>query len=267
MSVITLRFIGICCVVEGREKDQFVKRAILPADRHGAHRNDGPHIPYVEIEASDLPKDEAVNASKTFTRGAHPLTRTYHRFDLAGERVSIRNAGQGNGRLIEIPTFGERVPRMTLVCPDCPPNPRAECFDPAPPRDLVAAYFDMRSGYLSAGPVENDVTTFEEGSKWPPRRLAQWAQLDVTFQGDHAEVLIEKFDGSSSRTIPLARDAAVVTFGNQLEVDIEETSAKSTDRSAHFDMYYDIGQDLPAIRPKPSKSKGGLRACAPITWP
>src|SRR5215212_7323083 len=129
MPMISMRFIGIICFADGREKDSFVKRVILPTDMHAEHRGDGPHIPYVEVEMDDLASETALTPSKTFIRGG----RTYHRFDLHGERVAIRNAGQGNGRLMVIPTFDERVPSMTLVCPDCPPNPKPECFEASPP--------------------------------------------------------------------------------------------------------------------------------------
>ena len=266
MTMITLRFVGTCCFVDGREMDPFVKRAILPTDLRGADHKDGPHIPYVEIEADDLGKGSTVKASKTFTRGERSAARSFLRFHLDGEQISIRNAGQGNGRLVVIPTFDERVPRMTLVCPECPPNPRPECFVAAPPRDLVAAYFDIRSGYLSAGPIEEEETRFEQGSNWPARRLARWAELDVAFQGDHAEILIEKFDRSGSRTIPLKRGASVVTVGNQMEIDIEENGS-SYDRSGHFDMYYDLGVGLPDKRPRPAVAKTAIRNCAPANWP
>ncbi len=207
-----------------------------------------------------------VTPSATFTRG----TRTFHRFDLDGERISIRNASQGNGRLVVIPTFAERVPSMTLVCPDCPPFPRKECFAAAPPRDLVAAYFDIRSGFLNSGPVEEEATRFEEGSNWPPRRLARWAQLDLEYHGTEAEILIEAFDGSGSRVIPLKRETSSITIGNQREVDIEERPlASDAEGVGHFEMYYDLGdsRQLPKLRPRPTTDKGALRGCAPSNWP
>jgi hypothetical protein len=272
MGVITVRFMGICCFVAGREGDRFAKRAVLPADQHAAHHDSPPHIAYVEIEADDLADDSETAGGIPFTRSEGSEVRSYRRFDLNGERVSVRNVtasrnGNGEAALVVVPTFDERVPAMTRVCPECPPQPRAECFDDAPPRQLIASYFDIGSAYLSAGPVEEEVTAFDEGSQWPARRLARWAQVDATFEGDRAELVIEKFDGSSTRTIPLSSDASVVTVGNQLETDILGTSPRGTDRRAHFAMYYDLGENLPEKRPRPTRSMGGVRGCAPTTWP
>jgi len=262
-----VRFIGICCFIDGREKDSFVKRAILPIDRHAGHHHHEPHVPYVEIETRDLSRGAKVVPSKEFLRGEREYARSYYRFDLDGERVSLRNAGQGNGRLVVIPTFAERVPSMTLVCPGCPPNPREECFTDAPPSDLVAAYFDLRTGFLNAGPLDPEETRFDHGSNWPTRKLARSVQLDLEYHGDHAEILIEKFDGSSSRTIPLASDAGTITIGNQVEADIEETSIQGTDRRRHFEMYYELGAQLPSTRPCPCNPAGILHGCAPLNWP
>jgi hypothetical protein len=266
MPMLSVRFIGISCFVDGRESDTFVKRLILPTDTHGMHRGDGPHIPYVEVDIEDLAPGAEIKQSKTYTRGS----RTYNRYHLDAERVSIRNASQGNGRLVVIPTFEERVPSMTLVCPDCPPTPRPECFEKAPPSDVVTAYFDVRSGYLSSGPVEEEETRFEQGSNWPVRRLAQWAQLDLAYHGGRAEILLERFDGSGTRVIPLKRDASLITVGNQREEDIEQTALKATEaRVGHFSMYYDLGDALllPKKRPQPTLGMGGVRGCAPSAWP
>jgi hypothetical protein len=265
MAMITVMFKGMCCFADGRATDVFAKRVILPRDREFDLHGDEPHVPYVEIEADDLLSADVVEPSKSYKRGDGVLERTYYRFDLDGERVSIRNAAQGTG-LVVVPTFDERVPKMTMVCPDCPPNPRPECFLPAPPPELVAAYFDIRSGFLNAGPVEAAETVFDEGTQWAPRRLAQWAQLDLSVHGERAEILIEKFDGSGSRTIPLKPFAAAITIGNGREEDIEER-ATSTNRREHFDMYYDLAAELPTKRPRPMVPKSALRACAPTQWP
>lgn len=267
MPMFTVRFAGICCFIDGRERDTFVKRAILPADRHPSHHHHEPHIPYVEIETRDLMRGAKIAPSKEFVRGERDLARSFYRFDLVGERVSVHNAGQGNGRLVVVPTFSERVPSMTLVCPGCPPNPSEDCFSATPPPDLVAAYFDLRTGFLNAGPLDPEETRFDTGSNWPTRKLTRWAQLDLEYHGDHAEILLEKFDGSSSRTIPLNSEAGTITIGNQVETDIEETSMRGTDRRAHFEMYYGLASELPTSRPAPCNPAGILHGCAPLNWP
>lgn len=266
MSTLAIRFIGIICFVDGREGDSFVKRVLLPNDQHAEHRGGPAHIPYIEVDLEDLGRDSKIEPSKVYTRGG----RTFHRYDVDGERISIKNAGQGNGRLVVLPPFSERIPSMTLVCPDCPPNPKSECFAPAPPRDLAVAYFDIRTGFLTSGPVEEEETRFEEGSNWPTRRLARWAQLDMSFQGESAEILLEQFDGSGRRTIPLKRSAYMVTIGNQMEDDIEERTLKTNnEQEGHFSMYYDLGDAklLPKKRPRPTVAKTALRGCAPMNWP
>lgn len=265
MAMLTLHFSGMCCFVDGRETDPFAKRVILPRDLHFAKYKDAPHVPYLEIDADDLPRGANVRPTKTYARSDGPSTRSFHRFNLDGERVWIRNAAQGNG-LVVVPTFEERVPRMTLVCPDCPPNPRADCFSATPPAGLIAAYFDIRSGYLNAGQLEPGETTFDEGSQWPPRRLARWGRLDLPIHGNRAEIVIEKIDGSATRLISLKQHASVVTIGNGREQDIDETSSGSN-RREHFDMYYDLGDGLPQRRPRPTTPKSAIRGCAPAQWP
>jgi hypothetical protein len=266
MSMLTIHFNGMCCFLDGREADSFTKRVVLPRDMHFAEYKDDPHVPYLEIDADDLQRGATVRPSKTYARGDGATARSFHRFTLDGERVWIRNVAHGNGHLVVVPTFDERIPQMTLVCPDCPPNPRTECFLPNPPDDLIAAYFDIRSGYLNAGLLELGETAFDEGSQWPTRRLAKWACLDLAVHGDRAEIVIEKFDGTGARVIPLRRGAGVVTIGNGREQDIEETSTGSN-RREHFEMYYDLGAELPAKRPRPTTPKSAIRGCAPAQWP
>jgi len=267
VATLSLRFIGISCFVDGRETDPFVKRAVLLNDAHAQHRGDSPHIPYIEVEQQDLADDLEIRPSADpYVRG----TRTYVRFNLDGERISLLNATQGDGRLTIIPTYFERIPAMTVVCPDCPPTPRSDIFDEKPPRDLVAGYFDIRSGFLSSGPVEDEATRFEDGTNWPPRRLARWAQLDLTYAGNRAEILLESFDGRRSRIIPVKRDTALVTIGNLKEEDILETTLKTDpDQLGHFSMYYDLGETsaLPKTRPIPTLTKSALRGCSPSNWP
>jgi len=262
MSVISIRFLGICCFIDGREKDPFTKRVILPRDRNCKSRCDDPHVPHLQVDASEVAQRTRVTPAATFKNGS----RDWQRIDLDGERISIRNAVRGDGRLVEVPTFGERIPHMTLVCPDCPPYPRDECFADTPPSDLVAACFDLHGGYLSAGAIEDEETRFDQGSNWPTRRLAHWAQVDLSFHGEQAEVLIEKFDGSGSRSILLKKDTPFVTIANQPESDIVPREATSN-RRAHFDMYYDLGSGLPEKRPRPANTMGVVLGCAPTNWP
>jgi len=262
MSVITIRFLGICCFIDGRERDPFVKRVILPRDSHCKSRGDEPHIPHLQIDAADVQQRNGIAVKDTFKSGS----RDCQRIDVCGERISIRNAAQGDGRLVVLPTFRERIPHMTLVCPDCPPYPRPECFVDVPPSDLVAAYFDLHSGFLSAGAIEEEETRFDHGSNWPTRRLAHWAEVDLMYHGNHAELVLDKFDGSGSRSILLKRDTPFITIANQPESDIVARDA-TADRRMHFDMYYELGAGLPDKRPRPANAKGVVLGCAPTNWP
>jgi hypothetical protein len=264
MFMLTLHFKGTCCIVDGRESDPFVKRVVMPRDTQYAALGEEPHVPYVEIEAGDL-GDATIVPAKSYTRGEGALAVAYHRFELDAERVSIANVVPGNS-LIVVPTLDERIPKMTLVCPDCPPRPRGECLDAVPPPDLVAACFDIHTGYLNTGLLELQPTTFDEGSNWPSRRLAHWVRLDVPVQGDSASIVLEKYDGSGMRTIPLKPDASTVTIGSGRDEDIEDR-ATGSNRREHFDLYYSLGENLPAFRPRPTIPMSAIRACAPTTWP
>ena len=264
MSMITLRFKGMCCFVDGRAGDPFAKRVVLPRDQQYMTYHDEPHKAYVEFEADDVPGDIRLPVVKTATRGEGEFKRVYTRIELDGHRVSIRNAA--HGQLIVVPTFEERVAKMTLVCPECPPNPRQECFSPAPPPDLIAGYFDIHGGYLNAGPLELQETAFDEGSLWPSRRLAQWGQLDLEIHGDRPEIVIEKFDGAETRVISLSRGATLVTIGNGREEDIEERS-NGSHRREHFTMYYDLAVPQPKNKPRPTPPQSAIRSCSPTSWP
>lgn len=265
MSMLTLHFKGTCCIVDGRSSDPFTKRVVMPRDTQYAALGEEPHVPYIEIEADELSDDASITPTKSYTRGEGVLAVAYHRFELDGERVSVAGAAPGNG-LVVVPTFDERVPKMTLVCPDCPPTPRAECFDAAPPAGLVAAYFDIHGGYLNSGLLELQPTTFDEGSNWPSRRLAHWVRLDMPLASDHPDLVLEKYDGSGTRTIPLKSSASIITIGSGREEDIEDR-ATGSNRREHFDLYYSLGENLPAFRPRPTIPMSAIRACAPTTWP
>src|SRR5687767_3892146 len=103
MSVLTVRFIGICCLIDkpGRNGNGYgqAKRVVLLVDTLVGERGDGAHIPYISAEVVDAPRVTGRFADmKPYTRDLV----AYRRFHLSGDRISIANAAPPAGAKLNV---------------------------------------------------------------------------------------------------------------------------------------------------------------------
>jgi len=266
MSTLTVRFAGICCFMSPRpnQNDAFAKRALLPVDRHArdTDRNDGQHIPYIEFDILDQPVVSGRFAGQ-FTYARDLVS--YRRYHLSGDRISIANAVKRNGGYLNIlSTYEERVPSISNVTDNRFTYAADRFYSDHPAAAEVAAIFDMQFGDLHAGPVSLLPTSFSTPTAFaPPRRLAQWVELQVPIRDDEKpKIVIESFNGNGfgKRTIELSKTTDHITIGNQLKEDLEVGPAAFNPNlppspenfRAHFRMVYDLfdGDTANASRPQ-----------------
>lgn len=269
MSTLTVRFIGICCLIDkpSRNGNGMGKRVVLPVDNRVGERFDGPHIPYIEVELVDAPRVTGrFAADKTFTRDMV----AYRRFHLSGDRVSIVNQSGGTGaKLNVLSTFTERVPSLTQVSQGrVPAKPDPQVIGSAPDPARVAGYFDILYGDLHAGPPNMFPTRFSEPTDWPTRRLAQWIELQIPIaDGQGPRIEVESFGRNlGTRTIELSERTARITIGNQLSADIERSASdamtlRREDFREHWRLYYDLFANVPEDASRPDRTATVPNGC------
>lgn len=275
MSILTIRFMGICQVLDARpnSKDRFLKRVLLPVDTLAADRNDGTHIPYLEVDVLDEVRWTGSFANQVL----YPRDlQTYRRFHLSGDRITIQNAvTPAGGTLNVLSTYVERIPSLTKVEPRLTTQPFEELYADDPPADKVAACFDIYSGDLQAGPPGIYKTRFSAPTNWPTRRLARWFELQVPIQdGEGPTIQIESFNGNGrgKRTIQLSPIADQITIGNQLLPDIERPTFDATmtsgeDFRAHFSLFYGLFPAVPANASRPEPTFSVVNGCVGNQYP
>jgi hypothetical protein len=271
MSTLTVRFMGICCFLDSWGKtSHFSKRILLPVDMRAGERDDGRHIPYLELDILDEPQVTGdFTTVATYTREG----RAYRRFHLSGDRIRILNAATPeNAQLNVLNTFRERVPSLTALTPELADHLPSEYFSVTPPRDRVAAYFDVHHGDLHAGPSTIFPIRFDPvpGSPAiPPRRLAGWVELQIPItEGEGPVIEVKSFgeSGLGTRTIRLSTLTDCVTIGNQLESDIamlpfDPAQFRNEDFREHFLLYYDLYPTIPANLSRPSRTASAINGC------
>ncbi|HJQ41198.1 MAG TPA: hypothetical protein VKB93_29010 [Thermoanaerobaculia bacterium] len=270
MSILSVRIIGICTLIDRQGGG---KRVVLPVDRRAEQRDDGRHIPYVEI---DLIDQVAVNGrfvrDKIYTRDL----AAYRRFHLFNDRISILNVDTKKASPLNVlSTYEERVPSLSKVAPNGTITPIPGVLSTPPEKSLVAGYFDMTHGDLHTGPPNVHPTVFSTPTKWPTRRLAQWVELQIPIIDKQRPVIqVENFADrfGGTRTIELSEVAARITIGNQLEADIERGAGQahgpqSEDFRAHFELYYDLFQGVPADASRPERTLSVPNGCVVVGQP
>src|SRR5687768_957365 len=114
MSILTVRFIGIFCVIDKPSrngKGNGAKRVVLPVDSRFRDRLDGPHLPYIEVEVFDAPRISGRFADdKTYARDRV----AYRRFQLSGDKITIENEDRPRRAKVNVlRSYTERVPSLS----------------------------------------------------------------------------------------------------------------------------------------------------------
>ena len=288
MSILTVRFIGICCLIDkpgtngngnadrkgngttnvktNGNGNGYSKRVVLPVDTRVRERLDGAHIPYIEVEVVDAPRITGRFADdRTYTRDV----AAYRRFHLSGDRIAITNEAPAPGAGLNVlSTYTERVPSLTQVSTDVPSAPDPAVIGSLPDPQRVAGYFDITHGDLHAGPPNLFPTRFSEPTRWPTRRLAQWIELQIPIRdGEGPRIEVESFGRNlGTRVIQLSERTARITIGNQLKDDIERNTADAAslrreDFREHWRLYYDLFPRVPDGASRPERTATVPNGC------
>lgn len=177
-------------------------------------------------------------------------------------RTNVR--GTDNGQPLMIPTTAtERedvswIASLAELCPSCTLNP--DLLASQPPSGLVAARLRLRSGTVftySVARIGNNVTPVHfkrlDGSGSAAaysQAITSWVGADIEVSGDSIEIVEEKFDGGTGRSMilePDANDRIEVAVLN-LPSFVPPSSPDNYEPGAgtHFEAYYDLAATPPA---------------------
>lgn len=184
--------------------------------------------------------------------------------DLPSLSINTSARATVSGVPVAIPTSSSErldftwVANIKEICPDCTLN--SDLTGSAPPTDLVAARFRLRSGNLftySVARIGTDVTPVHfqrldgQGDVAEySQAIASWVGADVEVTGDSIELVEEKFNSDPGRTMHLTPDSngvielAVVNLPSHTPP--ITTGNPSPGAGKHFEMYYDLATNAPA---------------------
>lgn len=179
--------------------------------------------------------------------------------------LAIRNDARGssNGQPLIIPTSADEredyswIASLHTVCPLC-------AFDSdvlaAQPPATIAARFHIRSGKVftyAIARIGSDVTPVHyqrldgTGSTSAySQAIATWVGTEIQVSGDDIEIVEDKFDGTTGRSMTLTPDGdgkvEIAVLNLPPFVPPSGTSTSTPDPGKHFELYYDLTQMPPA---------------------
>jgi len=194
----------------------------------------------------------------------------------AAELPALDITDDARGTSIIPTTSAERediswIASLHTICPTaCTLN--EDILDSVPP-SIVAARFHLRSGKYftySVARIGSDVTPahFErldgQGSQSSySQAVASWVGAEIEVDGDDVQIVEDKFDNSTGRTMTLepdGEDKVEVAVLNLPPFVPPATPVSSSGVGKHFEAYYDVMETPPSqatrLVPKPGAATG-----------
>jgi hypothetical protein len=185
----------------------------------------------------------------------------------------IRNDARGSQIIPTSATEREDISWITslhTLCPGCTLN--SDILASQPPA-IVAARFHIRNGRVftySIARIGSDVTPahyerLDGGGSVSSysQAVATWVGAELTITGDDVQIVEDKFDGSTGRTMTLAPDGdgKVEVAVLNLPPFVPPSSPNMTSGiGKHFEIYYDLAVTPPTqssrLVPKPGAADG-----------
>jgi hypothetical protein len=194
--------------------------------------------------------------------------------------------GTSNGSPLAIPTTASEredfswVANMNALCPTCTVN--SDVVGSEPP-GIVAARLRLRNGKLytySVARIGSDVTPVHfqrlDGQGTPSsysQSVANWVAADIEVSGDDIEIVEDKFDGSTGRSMTLSPDSsgivevAVLNLPRFVPPSAPTTSTPGVGK--HFELFYELAQTPPSNDARLVPVAGALSgapAVPEVTW-
>jgi hypothetical protein len=221
-------------------------------------------------------------------------------WQLAGSELSIRKGsssdpelpslvlrtgvrGSVNGQPQTIPTTAaERedyswIADLKQICPDCGLN--SEMVDAEVPPGLIAARLRIRSGKVytysvarhgsNVTPVYFQRLDGQGSVSLYSQAVASWVGTDVEVSGSSIEIVEEKFDGGTGRSMTLSPDSngkvEVAVLNLPPFVPPATTSTSAPEAGKHSELYYGLAQNPPASEARLVPRAGAAAGAAPYT--
>jgi hypothetical protein len=130
---------------------------------------------------------------------------------------------------------------------------------PNPPAGLIAGRFRLRSGKVFTYSIARTGTNVKpvhfkradgSGSASPySQAVAAWVAADIVVNGSDIQLVEEKFDGSTGRTMTLSPDSngkVEIAMINLPPYTPPATTPETPAAGTHFEVYYDLAQNAVA---------------------
>jgi hypothetical protein len=166
------------------------------------------------------------------------------------------------------------IASLEELCPGCTFNP--DILATQPPAGLVVARLRLRSGTVftySVARIGTDVTPVHfkrlDGTGTAAsysQAITTWVGADIQVSGDSIEIVEEKFDGGTGRSMILEPDAndrieiAVLNLPSFVPPASPSNAAPQVGK--HFEAYYDLAQTPPAKEERLVPRAGAASATA-----
>jgi len=264
MYWLDVRFQGLCCFADApRESDPFRKRMLIPYDdRIDPTKR---HIAFIEVAEDLVLSWTGPGPTKTDPHGDGV---GFLRWELKGHRIDFNAAAEPS--LETTLSYQKHIPRLWTLCGsggDLDYNPKPECFTPTPSATLVAAFTDISTGVLTAGPLENVATTYirkTSGQTYIIRtpKFVQWMLPILQAAGS---INLVPVNGGEMTTITL-KEGASVLVGNMRDADIFEDPDAGAEIPESFLIYYYLADHVydPAL---PATTGVPINGCSSTNWP
>lgn len=199
-------------------------------------------------------------------------------------RTNVRGTVNGNPKIIPT-TSSERedftwIADLDQICPSCEID--QSVLGSQPPA-IVAARLRLRSGNVftySVARIGGNVTPVHfkrldgTGSESAyTQSVASWMAADIEISGDSVEIVEEKFDNSTGRSMTLTPDAndkvEIAVLNLPPFVPPASSTNPAADPGKHFEMYYDLAQTPPAQAARLVPRAGaatGAPSYAEVNW-
>ena len=268
MYWLDVRFQGLCCFADApRESDLFKKRMLIPYD----DRTDPTkrHIAFIELAEDMVWPWTGPGPTKTVSHGDGV---SFHRWELKGHRIDFNSAAAPS--LETTLSYQKQIPGLWTLCgsggdlDDLDYNPKPECFTPAPSATLVAAFTDLSTGILTAGPLENVATTYMRNISGQTHviRTPKFVQWMLPIDGAAGVINLVPVEGGESTVIPL-KEGASVLIGNMRNADILEDPKAGPEVPESFLIYYYLAEN-PVYDPAlPATTGVPINGCSSTNWP
>jgi hypothetical protein len=266
MYWLDVRFQGLCCFADApRESDPFKKRMLIPYDDRidPAKR----HIAFIEVAEDLVLSSTGPGPTKIDPHAGGGVG--FLRWELKGHRIDFNAAAAPS--LETTLSYQKHIPGLWTLCGsgrDLDYNPKAECFTPAPSATLVAAFTDLSTGILTAGPLENVATTYIRNISGQTYviRTPKFVQWMLPIDGAAGVINLVPVDGGEP-TVIMLKEGASVLIGNMRDADIFEDPDAGEEAPESFLIYYYLAENPVNDPALPATTGVPINGCSSSGWP